>query len=441
MSDHGQTQQAAVAKKEWPNNASQQPEPPNIVFRILQLTWTRVTETRESRIYALTILVSTIVGIVLEAFIAVAHTDALGDVRHSESTSGEVVSPNSALSHADANTYGYVLLSLQRLKDENVFFVLFHVFQLYLGFDAIVRQSMIQLTAHAANEFICMVLALVQMGETLKWNSIVSTVDDKTGEHTSHSQFYTALRYEIGMAATMAFLTCVFAYLCTKLLRQIGWNVYRRLGADPKLQARFRLCQIFLLSLKLDGFFQLVFSIFWFVVMTQEGYQYGTRAAVAWYVLHLFLTLVQFPAPFLARYGLSTEQPRYMIAFLVIHVFIIVDFIIILQQSSSIWVFWVLAVCLAIVLSIWTIVITILVTRNFGKGLKPYVQRLFDRNYRYKLDPGANPTFSEHGHRQSSWLIDEDIEEEGDMGTQQPSQPHQQQQSSLVQKPATNTTA
>lgn len=96
-----------------------------------------MTETRESRIYAATILVSTIVGIVLEAFIAVAHTDALGDVRHSEATSGEVVSPNSALSHVDANSYGYVLLSLQRLKDENVFFVLFHVFQLYLGFDAV----------------------------------------------------------------------------------------------------------------------------------------------------------------------------------------------------------------------------------------------------------------------------------------------------------------
>lgn len=111
----------------------------------------------------------------------------------------------------------------------------------------------------------------------------------------------------------------------------------------PASLARFRLCQIFLLSLKLDGFFQLVFSIFWFVVMTQEGYQYGTRAAVAWYILHLFLTLVQFAAPFLARYGLSTEQPRYMIAFLVIHTLIIVDFIIILQQSSSIWVFWVLA--------------------------------------------------------------------------------------------------
>lgn len=35
--------------------------------------------------------------------------------------------------------------------------------------EQIVRQSMIQLTAHASNEFICMVLALVQMGETLKW--------------------------------------------------------------------------------------------------------------------------------------------------------------------------------------------------------------------------------------------------------------------------------
>ena len=35
-----------------------------------------------------------------------------------------------------------VLISLKRLKDENVFFILFHVFQLYLGIDAV---SMISL--------------------------------------------------------------------------------------------------------------------------------------------------------------------------------------------------------------------------------------------------------------------------------------------------------
>lgn len=77
-----------------------------------------------------------------------------------------------------------------------------------------------------------------------------------------------------------------------------------------------------------------------------------------------------------------------------------------------------------------------MVTRNFGKGLKPYgkaltcssnccvafnqaffwdytVQRLFDKDYRYRFDPGANPTSSKQkqAENRTSWVIDE-IEEE-----------------------------
>ncbi|KAI7849809.1 hypothetical protein BDC45DRAFT_266757 [Circinella umbellata] len=265
-----------------------------------------------------------------------------------------------------------VLISLKRLKDENVFFILFHVFQLYLGIDAIVRQSIIQLIAHTANQLICVILALVQLSETIKWNSSVDAVDEKTGKSTDRSSFYRALRFEIALAVSTAVLTLVFAFLCVKLLRQFGWNVYKRLGADPKLQARFRQGQIFLLNLKMDGFFHIVFSIFWIVVMTQEGYHNRDAASITWYVFHFVLTVCQFPAPFMARYGMLTENPRIMTVFLIVHGFVAVDFVIILQQSSSSWAFWVLAVCLAIILSITTIVFGSLVVHNFGRGLKPY---------------------------------------------------------------------
>ncbi|KAL1929350.1 hypothetical protein VTP01DRAFT_1488 [Rhizomucor pusillus] len=380
---------------------------PNLIFRILQLTLHRVRESRETRAYALAIIVSNIIGIILEAFIAVAHANATRDVYASLGDGGGIRSPFSGATADDM--YTYILLSLQRLKDENVFFVLFHVFQLYLGFDAIVRQSIIQLIAHTCNQFISVILALVQLGETLKWSGAVSSADKQTGESTPRSEFFTALRYEIGLIASMAVLALLFVYLCVKLVRQFGWNIYKRLGADPGLQSRFRTCQVFLLILKLDGFFQLVFSIFWLVVMTQEGYHKGTPAAIAWYVLHLLLTVLQFPAPFIARHALLTEKPRPMMLFMVIHILVVVDFIVVLQQSSTSWVFWVLAVCLAILLSLITIILSIIVTRNFDKGLKPYVQRLFDKNYRYRFNASANPTImkpNENNARQS-WVIDD----------------------------------
>lgn len=105
--------------------------------------------------------------------------------------------------------------------------------------------------------------------------------------------------------------------------------------------------------------------------MTQEGYHQGSPAAKTWYTLHFILTIVQFPAPFVARQGLRTERSKFMIPFLVLHALLVIDFIIILQQSSTVWTFWVLAgrfqllseshhayfdvlllVCLAIVLSL-----------------------------------------------------------------------------------------
>ncbi|CDH53202.1 predicted protein [Lichtheimia corymbifera JMRC:FSU:9682] len=384
---------------------------PGLAIRILHLTLVRVYESRETIAYTTTIILSTLLGIILEALIAVAHSHAIDDVQQS---AGWVERPNSPFSHPDPdNGYVYVLINLQRRKDENVFFILFHVFQFYLGMDSIVRQRVIQLSAHIVNEFLCVILALVQLSDTLKWNHGVTQVDKHTGKDTRLDDFHVALRYEIALASVMLVFTLVFALLCYKLSRQFGWNTYKRLGADPKLQARFRHCQIFLLVLKLDGFFHIVFSVFWIVVMSQEGYQHGTPAAIAWYTLHFLLTALQFVIPFVARHAIRSEQPKWMNAFLVAHVLVVTDFVVVLQQSVGSWVFWVLAVCLAILLSIITIVLAIVVTRNFGKGLKPYVQRLFDKDYRYRFDPGANPTSSKQkqAENRSSWVIDE-IEED-----------------------------
>ncbi|KAG0172770.1 hypothetical protein DFQ30_009679 [Apophysomyces sp. BC1015] len=351
------------------------------------------------------IVFSTILCIILEALIADAHANSAKAVLQSDQTAGNDPNVNSALGPGidTGDPYLYVLVSLKRLKDENVFFVLFQVFQLYLGIDAIVRQSVIQLIAHTANEFLSMVFAFAQMGETIRWRSKVNAADEQTHISTSQEYFYVALRREIGLAVSLAALTCVFAFLCWRLLQQFGWNVYKRIGADLELQARFRLCQIFLLNLKLDAFFHMIFSVFWIVVMTQESYQTASTAGLVWYVLHILLTIVQIPAIFVARYGICAEKPQMMYLFLLVQALIAIDFVVILQQSATSWVFWVLAVCLAIILSISTILLAVRVMSNFDKGLKPYLQRLFSESYQDKLDPTKDGRFQ----RDNSWVIDD----------------------------------
>ncbi|KAI9321279.1 hypothetical protein BX666DRAFT_1900427 [Dichotomocladium elegans] len=157
--------------------------------------------------------------------------------------------------------------------------------------------------------------------------------------------------------------------------------------------------------------------------MTQEGYHKRNGATITWYVFHLILTVLQFPTPFVGRQGLRTEETRYMALFLTMHGLLVIDFVIILQQSAGSWVFWVIAVCLAIVLCIVSICLGSLVTQNFNKGLKPYVQRLFDENFRYNLDPTANPTYYEKPQREvheEPWAIDDfDDDDEGSFAYQQ----------------------
>ncbi|ORZ24458.1 hypothetical protein BCR42DRAFT_446402 [Absidia repens] len=379
---------------------------PNFLCRVAHLTWIRINESTQTRLYVLATVISMIVCIVLEGLIANTQAHAAALVRSSDIAAGGTPSLDSAFDHGNLSKdpYIHIMVSLQRLKDETVFFVLFHLFQLYLGIDAIVRQSVIQLIAHTTNEFVSVIFALIQLGETLNWRSKILAVDDKTNVTTNTNDFWIALRFEIGLAASHLFLTCVFAYLCTRLLLQFGWNTYKRLGADIKLQARFRTAQIFLLILKLDAFFHLVFSVFWFVVMTQEGYYQLDQAALAWYILHLILTLTQIPALFGAREAIRKELPKVMVGFLVIHSLIIVDFIIILQQSANSWVFWVLAVCLAILLSLVTMILGTMVVRNFDKGLKPHIQRLFDENYQERFKPKQ---------KDDSWMIDDDDDDDG----------------------------
>lgn len=100
-----------------------------------------------------------------------------------------------------------------------------------------VRQSVIQLMAHACNSFICVILALVQLGETLKWQVHVVTGAPTTQTKNNHRNhrvgdaynnelidadgFYSALHYEIALASLMGVITCIFTFFCFKLIHQV----------------------------------------------------------------------------------------------------------------------------------------------------------------------------------------------------------------------------
>ncbi|CEI98599.1 hypothetical protein RMCBS344292_12704 [Rhizopus microsporus] len=380
----------------------------SVAKRLWNLLAKRVTESKYTIAYCTLLTLSTITCIILEAIIVNADLEIYSDLQRVDPNITTYPSTSIHLASTDTDN---VALGLRRLKNENVFFILVSLFQLALGLDAVLRQSVIQLIAHTTNQFLSTVFASIQVLETSEKNQIVNqnildAIANATGILTRiRLYFLIALRNGIGLVVVMALFSFIFVYLSYQLFKQFGWNTYKRIGADIQQQERFRLAQIFFMFLKLDAFFQLVLCIFYTVVMSQEQYfalWSIDRKKFVGYIIHIVLTALLIPALLVARYGVIAENRTVMVAFQVTQIIVIIDFVLVLVDSAGTWVFWILAVCVAIVLCVVTIVISFLVAKNFDKGLKPYMQRLFDSNEENDKQDKGNLL------RNEEWLIDDE---------------------------------
>ncbi|KAG1051953.1 hypothetical protein G6F43_005880 [Rhizopus delemar] len=379
-----------------------------VLKKTLDLSLKRFLESKYTIVYCSLLLITTLVCIILEALIVDADIKIYSDL--------QLVDPNitaytSTSIHVSKTGSDGVALGLRRLKNENVFFILLSLFQLLLGLDAMLRQSVIQIMAHVTNQYLSIIFVAMQIVETREkdedvnqkiLNLIQSTSPAKS---TIQTYFLVALRNGIGLVVVMSLLSLIFTYLCYQLYKQFGWNIYKRIGADIQQQHRFKLTQIFFLLLKLDAFFQLVLCIFYTVVMSQEAY-YAMwsvdKKKFVGYVVHFVVTALLIPALLLARHSVITENKAIMGLFQASQIIMIVDFIVVLVDSAGSWVFWILAVCVAIFLCFVTVVVGVLVSQNFDKGLKPYMQRLFE-SYEDK------DLLNSRDHvKNEEWLIDED---------------------------------
>ncbi|KAL0139854.1 hypothetical protein V8B55DRAFT_1501966 [Mucor lusitanicus] len=389
------------------------PEPRHFLIRMLSLSKKRIQESKYTKVFTILIVLTTFICIVLESVIVNSHVKVYQELIDNQSIQdvpSTSVDPDKKLAENDADAkIVLIALGLRRLKNENVFFILFSLFQFVLGMDAIVRQSVIQLVAHTVNQVLLVVFAAIQVGGTIYKHLDVKKDIPPPEDPDVSWNFNFALRNEIGLVSVMFILSVLFMYLCWKLYKQFGWNIYKRIGADIEQQARFKLTQIFFLILKLDAFFHFVLCVFYAVVMSQEKYYslWGvTNRKFVGYIIHIVLTVLLIPGLLFARRGVITESKTIMMVFLVTQIIMGLDFILILVDSAGSWVFWILAVCLAIVLCISTIVLDILVCRNFGKGLKPYMKRLF-------IEENDKPQYQTGGNnaallKTNEWMIDDE---------------------------------
>lgn len=80
---------------------------------------------------------------------------------------------------------------------------------------------------------ICGVLGALQVVDGVKWLNALS--------HTSYSidALSKAEKIEISLSVVLLSFAIIMSFLSYQMSKQFGWNIYKKLGADVKIQSMF----------------------------------------------------------------------------------------------------------------------------------------------------------------------------------------------------------
>ncbi|CAO3634061.1 unnamed protein product [Cunninghamella blakesleeana] len=320
----------------------------------------RITETRWSKLYVGISILQCICVVILQTIICV--------LNDSESRLLPKPDKDGLLTGYIPETEVPILAAdrLGRIKWENICFIGFEIWFVFMTIDATVYQNTAEILALANINIICAVLGALEVVDGNKWLVRLA--------QTRHSIEPLALaqKLEIVLAAVILIFACIIAYLSYQMSRQFGWNIYKKIGADVRIQKMYRIFQFFVLSLKIDVFTQFLVSIFYVV---QYALQYGVKWETA---IQIAITVLVLPMLYFARTAGSSESVGRMITFITFEAIVIVHYVLILLQTMTpynSWYVWICLVFFGIAVDLCTIVLGCICMRNFDCGLQPFVQR------------------------------------------------------------------
>ncbi|GAA5806771.1 hypothetical protein MFLAVUS_000119 [Mucor flavus] len=260
-------------------------------------------------------------------------------------------------------------------------FMCLEIWRLWLALDSILQMN--SLTIYASASFSVFSLAFsvfVRINEFIELNTMIvgsvrwlSIVDGVTKEivHLKQVNLY----IQIALCCVEFLLMIPTLYTAYKVIKEFGWQVYKKIGSSIELQKMYRTAQWFSLLLKIDVFFEVTFI---FIVLFTKYYWYssGTLQATSSPATSYMYTAVAF---FLT---LSIPLVREAIAresYWLINIFLLIQFIflgftthyayqsIILDDLINDWYAFYAYLSSVYLAGATTIVLTIM-------GLKPYVQ-------------------------------------------------------------------
>ncbi|RIB18043.1 hypothetical protein C2G38_2185742 [Gigaspora rosea] len=275
---------------------------------------------------------------------------------------------------------------MYNIQSENIVFMVFQVFQLFLCMNAVYNQNTIQIITIAATNFLCGLYGIVQIFEISKW------ISDLQKNCPTNPTFTGQFRSQYGsndipLVVFLVIFASIIAFVSFKLYQEFGWNIYKRIGADIQMQKIYKTMLIFVLLLKIDLFFVLLTGIEAIATLHHETEPRLPNDSISLtkglFYFHVVVTIMFLFLEVLAYSSLRRENRPGMMLYITLSIITIVDFCIILKSSlkaiAQAWYFFIVIVVIAVILSIDLVQVTwiysILVFLNFDKGLRPLVDK------------------------------------------------------------------
>lgn len=245
------------------------------------------------------------------------------------------------------------------------------IYQITLVYDALRLKNTIQVIGITLYNIGLLIYAAVQI------NQIKDAVNALSGHNEIDKNVWLSTKpYLIAIPGVLAFGTVCLSIIAWKLYDEFAWTIYKHISADLRMKRRYLTYQIYVALLKFDFFFFLGFTVQFVVVVTQR-----TDAEFALTIAAIPVTVIIL---ILAGYFTRRESKGGMCFIIFLYfgglAYFLFKLVRMYQPSRektylaarrSLTSFAVIT----ILLIICTIINAVLCMANFGKGLKPHIQR------------------------------------------------------------------
>ncbi|KAF8168309.1 hypothetical protein B0H34DRAFT_647127 [Crassisporium funariophilum] len=310
--------------------------------------WQKILpESWACRLYVATVLVETTIDLAIEGELFLRVREKLKADAGSGAGSGEV-----------ATSRMPVYLSI---------FALAHVFQFVMAIDAVYARNTLQFMCLTVFNALFLLYAIIQIKEIREAMSDSSV----SGVSTIPIDVLTTIIPIVISIAEVAYIG-----LGWKIYHEFGWKVYKFLGADRRIKKMYASYQIYECLVKFDVFFWAGFSVqfIWLVLQDTDWEYYVTCAALP---LSIVLLVEGHLA---ARHENKWMMATFMAGCVGAMIYFIYKLIKVLlfkntDQYRLVWKSLTVFSVIAIALLFATFVYSVIVLRNFGRGLRDALKR------------------------------------------------------------------